>query len=158
MVAEPVTANYSLPEDTERPSVEPMSLPRKKKSQGVRVSNIKQSETMPEVIRTAVSKSAAPQTNIFDQQNQQVAVVDDIMSALSMMGEDTTKFKKKDADVQLEFQEYKAKPKKQAEKKPAAEQKPAEPALPLTKEEIKRQKREEKINAKFKKDLAKRGF
>ncbi len=159
MTAEPVAAaTHALPEDTEQPTVEPMSYPKKKKSQGVRVSTIKQAE-MPDVIRSAVSKSAAPQGNIFDQQNAEVAVVDNIEDILSMMGEDTSKYKKNEPDVNLQFKEYKVKPKKEPKKTTEAEPKPAEEAArPLTKEELKRQKREEKINAKFKKDLAKRGF
>ncbi len=155
-----VEEKLSLPADTERPAVEPMTFAKPKKSQGVRVSKIQQKEDMPDIVRSAISKSAAPQGNIFDQQNADIAVTDSIEDLLSMMGEDTSKYKKKEAaDVNLEFKEYKPKAKKAAAPKPASDApKPEAPARPLTKEELKRQKREEKINAKFKKDLAKRGF
>ena len=155
-----VQEKLSLPADTERPAVEPMAYAKPKKSQGVRVSKIEQKNDMPDFVRSAVSKSAAPQGNIFDQQDAKVNVTDSIEDLLSMMGEDTSKFKKKNQadDVSLEFKEYKPKAGKPAAPKKTEAPKAEEPARPLTKEELKRQKRQEKIDAKFKKDLAKRGF
>ncbi len=153
-----VVEKLSLPEDTERPAVEPMTFAKPKKSQGVRVSKIQQKDDMPDIVRSAISKSAAPQGNIFDQQNADVAVTDSIDDLLSMMGEDTSKYRKKEDNVNLEYREYKPKTKKTSAPKPAETEKAEEPARPLTKEELKRQKREAKINAKFQKDLAKRGF
>lgn len=135
---------------------------KSQKSQGVHVSKIQQAE-MPSVIRNAVQKSAVPQGNIFDQQNNDVAALDSIEDILSMMGEDTSQFKKKkdEPEVNIQFKEYKPKAKKAPASKPASapQAAPAPTMAPLpSKEESKRQKREEKINAKFKKDLAKRGF
>jgi hypothetical protein len=168
LLISPMTTNVaveeklSLPADTEHPSVEPMTYARQSvRSQGVHVSKIEQKSDLPDFVRSAVSKSAAPQGNIFDQQNASVAVTDNIEDILSMMGEDTSAFQKKSAqneEVTLEYQEYKPKARKSsASSKPAANTQ-RETERPMTKEELKRQKRLEKIDAKFKKDLAKRGL
>ncbi len=159
-IAAPVAPQPLNPEDFDTNLIEPINkMP--KKSQGVRVSKIEQAE-MPSIIRSAVQKSAAPKGNIFDQQDANVAALDSIEDILSMMGEDTSQFKKKDEpEVNLQFKEYKPKTKKAAAPKqpaPSAAPAPEVPQQMLSKEELKRQKREEKINAKFKKDLAKRGF
>jgi hypothetical protein len=156
MTAAPtVPSVQGLPEDVEAPVLEPMYTPKPKKNRGtsgVHVSTIQQNE-MPDVIRSAVAKSAAPQGNIFDQQDSAIPVLDSVVDILSQMGEDTSSFKPKDEpELNLDFQEYKPK------KKKAASSQSSRASEASSKENAQRQKRQEKIDAKFKKDLAKRGF
>ena len=117
---------------------------------------------MPDMIRNAMAKAAdLPQENIFDQQNRPVAepIMNDITDILSTLGEDTSRYQKKKEEAvasNIQYEEYKPRGKKASSKKKSA--KSAEPTRPLTKEELRDQKRREKIDAQFKKDLAKRGF
>ena len=114
---------------------------------------------MPDVVRSALAKSAAPQKNIFDQQGGAVPVMDNIEDILSSMGEDTSQFKtkkKEDPTVNLQYEEYKPRQRSGSRKK--NDSKSASPDHPLTEEEKRDQKRREKIDAQFRKDLAKRGF
>ena len=142
--------------------VTPMPMPAAPMHpQGVRVSVVDQEAHthMPDVVRSALAKSAAPQKNIFDQQGGAVPVMDNIEDILSSMGEDTSQFKtkkKEDPTVNLQYEEYKPRQRSGSRKK--NDSKSASPDHPLTEEEKRDQKRREKIDAQFRKDLAKRGF
>ena len=88
-------------------------------------------------------------------------VLTSIEDILSEMGDDSEKKKqmkkeqmKKNVPV---YQEYKA-PSTPTRNNSSAPKKKEEPQRPLTKAELKEKKKQEKIDAKFKKDLAKKGF
>jgi len=117
---------------------------------------------MPDLIRNAMAKSAAlPKENIFDQQERPVAepVMDTVEDVLSSMGQAVSPKKKKEqaAAANIQYEEYKPKNKKSSKKR-GETRSASMPTRPMTKEEIRDQKRREKIDAQFKKDLAKRGF
>jgi hypothetical protein len=120
---------------------------------------------MPEMIRNAMEKAAsAPQENIFDQQERPSndTIMDSVEDVLSSIGEDTSKYKKKPkpaetAAANIQYEEYKPKNRRSTKKKGLFNGS-QENNRPLTKEELRDQKRREKIDAQFKKDLAKRGF
>ena len=121
---------------------------------------------MPTMIRNAMEKAAVtPQENIFDQQARPVAepVMENIEDILHSIGEDTSQFKKQKktnpndaAAANIQYEEYKPKNSRSSRKKSGSSS--AASSRPLTKEELRDQKRREKIDAQFKKDLAKRGF
>ena len=142
------------------PMMRPMPQPAPG-GQGIHVSVIGQNAAhMPDAVRSAVARSAtAPQANIFDKQGKAVPVMDNIEDILSSMGEDTSSMKKKEEEkvADIAYEEYKPRTRKSAPKKKAAD-KPAENARPLTAQELKEKKRRDKIDAQFKKDLAKKGF
>ena len=114
---------------------------------------------MPDLVRSALARSASVQNeNIFDQQGGAVPVVDSVEDMLSAIGGDTSVIKKKEApkDADIDYEEYKPRAKKSSSKKKT--QKADEPNRPMTEQEKKEKKRRDKIDAQFKKDLAKRGF
>jgi hypothetical protein len=117
---------------------------------------------LPDPVAAAVARSKAKQsTNIFDMQGTKMPVIDSIEDALSNMGLDVNKQKEEAEGAMPKFEEYKAPTKHDQtayRTAPAPAPDTEEPQRALTKEEIKRRKRQEKIDAKFKKDLAKRGF
>ena len=88
-------------------------------------------------------------------------VLNSIEDMLSAMGDNSEKEKrlqqekmKKNVPV---YQEYTASSNNTVRTQPKTT-KPAEPQRPLTKAELREKKKQEKIDAKFKKDLAKKGF
>ena len=86
------------------------------------------------------------------------AAAEPTSDALSQMGGNVKKKEQTMQDTVVPiFEEYKAPPKNPPRTLPK-ENKEKEPERPLTKAEIKRRKKQDKIDAKFKKDLAKRGF
>ena len=107
--------------------------------------------------------AVTPQENLFDQQARQAGnVMDSVEDVLSSIGEDTSKYKKKPkpaetAAANIQYEEYKPKNRRSTKKKGLFNGS-QENNRPLTKEELRDQKRREKIDAQFKKDLAKRGF
>ena len=114
---------------------------------------------IPDSVASAMAKSREKQkTNIFDMQGIEMPVIDSIEDALSQMGGNVKKKEQTMQDTVVPiFEEYKAPPKNPPRTLPK-ENKEKEPERPLTKAEIKRRKKQDKIDAKFKKDLAKRGF
>ena len=99
---------------------------------------------------------------------QRTRVIGSIEDVLSQLGDNSLKQKKEEAaraaQVNVpQFEEYKAPTRSNssyssssAPKRPAP--KPSMPDRPLTKSELKAMKKQEKIDAKFRKDMAKRGF
>ena len=114
---------------------------------------------IPDSVASAMAKSREKQkTNIFDMQGIEMPVIDSIEDALSQMGGNVKKKEQTMQDTVVPiFEEYKAPPKNPPRTLPK-ENKEKGPERPLTKAEIKRRKKQDKIDAKFKKDLAKRGF
>ena len=114
---------------------------------------------IPDSVASAMAKSREKQkTNIFDMQGIEMPVIDSIEDALSQMGGNLKKKEQTMQDTVVPiFEEYKTQPKNPPRTLPK-ENKEKEPERPLTKAEIKRRKKQDKIDAKFKKDLAKRGF
>ena len=114
---------------------------------------------IPDSVASAMAKSREKQkTNIFDMQGIEMPVIDSIEDALSQMGGNLKKKEQTMQDTVVPiFEEYKAPPKNPPRTLPK-ENKEKVPERPLTKAEIKRRKKQDKIDAKFKKDLAKRGF
>ena len=114
---------------------------------------------IPDSVASAMAKSREKQkTNIFDMQGIEMPVIDSIEDALSQMGGNVKKKEQTMQDTVVPiFEEYKAPPKNPPRTLPK-ENKEKEPERPLTKAEIKRRKKQDKSDAKFKKDLAKRGF
>ena len=114
---------------------------------------------IPDSVASAMAKSREKQkTNIFDMQGIEMPVIDSIEDALSQMGGNVKKKEQTMQDTVVPiFEEYKTPPKNPPRTLPK-ENKEKEPERPLTKAEIKRRKKQDKIDAKFKKDLAKRGF
>lgn len=114
---------------------------------------------IPDSVASAMAKSREKQkTNIFDMQGIEMPVIDSIEDALSQMGGNLKKKEQTMQDTVVPiFEEYKTPPKNPPRTLPK-ENKEKEPERPLTKAEIKRRKKQDKIDAKFKKDLAKRGF
>ncbi len=156
----------------EREQMEQMeAAERASREQDINVSKIvHDAAEMPDMIRYAMEKAAAtPQENIFDQQAKPTggAVMQNVEDILTSIGEDTTEYRRKmsareaaaaaaeQAAANIQYEEYKPRSRRASKKKAAAS---AEPSRPLTKEELRDQKRREKIDAQFKKDLAKRGF
>lgn len=121
-------------------------------------------KTMPKSFAKAVSVSREnSQNNIFDIQQgkgSQMPVLESIEDAISNINDDVQKQKKTAAKTASPvFQEYKG-PSKSTSSRKSAPAAPASPGndRPLTKAELKALKKQEKIDQKFKKDLAKRGF
>ena len=113
------------------------------------------------VFQQAISNQNANKRSVFDMENGNATppVISSVEDMLSAMGETVTKKKQDDDQVAINFVEYKAPPKQKPA--PKATPKPAEPpkpAAPMTKAEAKRQKKLDKINAEFEKQLKARGF
>ena len=113
------------------------------------------------VFQQAISNQNANKRSVFDMENGNATppVISSVEDMLSAMGETVTKKKQDDDKVAINFVEYKAPPKQKPA--PKATPKPAEPpkpAAPMTKAEAKRQKKLDKINAEFEKQLKARGF
>ena len=113
------------------------------------------------VFQQAISNQNANKRSAFDMENGNATppVISSVEDMLSAMGETVTKKKQDDDKVAINFVEYKAPPKQKPA--PKATPKPAEPpkpAAPMTKAEAKRQKKLDKINAEFEKQLKARGF
>ncbi len=93
--------------------------------------------------------------------NSRMPVLTSIEDVLSQMGDDSEKIKQQKKAAMKNnvpvYQEYKA-PSAPIRNNTAKTQKTNEPQRPLTKAELKEKKKQEKIDAKFKKDLAKKGF
>jgi len=109
-------------------------------------------------VNAIASSRERSQHNILDAEYERnkMPMLDSIEDVLSQMGDDSAK-RKKQAELNVPvFQEYKAPTRSTTAKK--TESKPQEPSRPLTKAELKALKKQEKIDQKFKKDLAKRGF
>ena len=117
-------------------------------------------KNMPDAVASAVAKSRGQQNkNIFDMQGIAMPVIDSIEGALSQMGEDVrTKQEIIDSNTSTPvFEEYKAPPKMNYNQQPRSSAPNKENRL-LSRADIKNLKKQEKIDAKFKKELAKRGF
>ena len=113
------------------------------------------------VFQQAISNQNANKRSVFDMENGNATppVISSVEDMLSAMGETVTKKKQDDDKVAINFVEYKAPPKQKHA--PKATPKPAEPpkpVAPMTKAEAKRQKKLDKINAEFEKQLKARGF
>ena len=95
---------------------------------------------------------------------QRTRVIGSIEDVLSQLGDNSLKQQKAaEAKAQVnipKFEEYKAPTSRPASSRPSAPapRKPSMPDRPLTKAEQKALKKQEKIDAKFKKEMAKRGF
>ncbi|MDE5770850.1 MAG: hypothetical protein K2I06_04335, partial [Ruminococcus sp.] len=88
-------------------------------------------------------------------------ILNSIEDILSEMGDNSEKIKQQKKEAMKKnvpvYQEYKA-PSAPIKNVNAAAKKTNEPQRPLTKAELREKKKQEKIDAKFKKDLAKKGF
>ena len=113
------------------------------------------------VFQQAISNQNANKRSAFDMENGNATppVISSVEDMLSAMGETVTKKKQDDDKVAINFVEYKAPPKqKPASKATPKPAEPPKPAAPMTKAEAKRQKKLDKINAEFEKQLKARGF
>ena len=113
------------------------------------------------VFQQAISNQNANKRSVFDMENGNATppVISSVEDMLSAMGETVTKKKQDDDKVAINFVEYKAPPKlKPAPKATPKPTEPPKPAAPMTKAEAKRQKKLDKINAEFEKQLKARGF
>ncbi len=127
---------------------------------GINISKIatEKRKAMPKSVANAVAVSKEKSTkNIFEMEGHQMPVLESIEDILSTMGDDSIKKKQQIDKAVPVFEEYKA-PTRTASRAVSAPKKSAEPERPLTKAELKAKKKQEKIDQKFKKDLAKRGF
>ncbi len=127
---------------------------------GINISKIatEKRKAMPKSVANAVAVSKEKSTkNIFEMEGHQMPVLESIEDVLSTMGDDSIKRKQQLDKAVPVFEEYKA-PTRTASRSASAPKKAAEPERPLTKAELKAKKKQEKIDQKFKKDLAKRGF
>ncbi|MDD6346229.1 MAG: hypothetical protein PUA51_08460, partial [Oscillospiraceae bacterium] len=128
-----------------------------------------ESRNTPSAVANAIAQSTKKKNlNLFDMQEnpEMPTIFDSPEAAFSQLSGE--KFKKKEdkkdsISTKGLFEEYKApSPSKKKSygnsSSPSPKKAPAEPQRPLSKEELKAKKRQEKIDAKFKKDLAKRGF
>ena len=146
--------------------VQPMSAPAFTQPQQVNLSQVGMENAqhiMPDAVASAVAKSREMQkTNIFDMQGIQMPVLDSIEDALSQMGEQVkTKQEIIDSSTSTPFfEEYKVPPKmtSYAPTPKFNQMRNETPQRALSKSEMKNLKKQEKIDAKFKKELAKRGF
>ena len=113
------------------------------------------------VFQQAISNQNANKRSVFDMENGNATppVISSVEDMLSAMGETVTKKKQDDDKVAINFVEYKAPPKqKPAPKATPKLAEPPKPTAPMTKAEAKRQKKLDKINAEFEKQLKARGF
>ena len=114
---------------------------------------------MPKSVANAVANSKAKSNkNIFDMQGAQMPVLGSIEEALSQMGDEVVQKKRAEEKAMPAFEQYKAPTRSSSSNTSSTQQKPEKPDRPLTKAELKAMKKQEKIDQKFKKDLAKRGF
>ena len=104
----------------------------------------------------ANSREQGKKNLIETQGKNQMPVLDSIEDVLTQMGDEATIKNRNQTQNVPVFDEYKA-PVRSASAAPKAP-KAAEPERMLTKAELKAKKKQDKIDAKFKKDLAKRGF
>ena len=121
----------------------------------------------PSAFANAIAESTKKKnSNLFDMQEsaEMPTIITSIEDAFSQVSGEKIKknTEKKDDNINGLFEEYKG-PSSTRKKgfgtsSSTAKKAPAQPDRPLTKEEIKAKKKQEKIDAKFKKDLAKRGF
>ena len=121
----------------------------------------------PSAFANAIAESTKKKnSNLFDMQEsaEMPTIITSIEDAFSQVSGEKIKknTEKKDDNINELFEEYKG-PSSTRKKgfgtsSSTAKKAPAQPDRPLTKEEIKAKKKQEKIDAKFKKDLAKRGF
>ena len=113
------------------------------------------------VFQQAISNQHANNRSVYDLENGTATppVISSVEDMLSAMGETVSKKKDDDDKVVVDFVEYKAPPKKKpASSTSAKSAQPQQPAAPLTKAEAKRQKKLDKINAEFERQLKARGF
>ena len=113
------------------------------------------------VFQQAISNQNANKRSVFDMENGNATppVISSVEDMLSAMGETVTKKKQDDDKVAINFVEYKAPPKqKPAPKATPKLAEPPKPTAPMTKAEAKRQKKLDKINAEFEKQLKARSF
>ena len=121
----------------------------------------------PSAFANAIAESTKKKnSNLFDMQEsaEMPTIITSIEDAFSQVSGEKIKksTEKKDDNISGLFEEYKG-PSSTRKKgfgtsSSTTKKAPAQPDRPLTKEEIKAKKKQEKIDAKFKKDLAKRGF
>ena len=121
----------------------------------------------PSAFANAIAESTKKKnSNLFDMQEsaEMPTIITSIEDAFSQVSGEKIKknTEKKDDNISGLFEEYKGpsstKKKGFGTSSSTAKKASAQPDRPLTKEEIKAKKKQEKIDAKFKKDLAKRGF
>ena len=121
----------------------------------------------PSAFANAIAESTKKKnSNLFDMQEsaEMPTIITSIEDAFSQVSGEKIKknTEKKDDNISGLFEEYKGpsstKKKGFGTSSSTTKKAPAQPDRPLTKEEIKAKKKQEKIDAKFKKDLAKRGF
>ena len=121
----------------------------------------------PSAFANAIAESTKKKnSNLFDMQEsaEMPTIITSIEDAFSQVSGEKIKknTEKKDDNINGLFEEYKGpsstKKKGFGTSSSTAKKASAQPDRPLTKEEIKAKKKQEKIDAKFKKDLAKRGF
>ena len=128
---------------------------------GINISKIatEKRRAMPKSVANAVAVSKEKSTkNIFEMEGNQMPVLESIEDILSTMGDESVKKKQNLEKAVPVFEEYKGPTRTASRTSSPAPAKPAEPERPLTKAELKAKKKQEKIDQKFKKDLAKRGF
>ncbi|MDE5835072.1 MAG: hypothetical protein K2H26_06080, partial [Ruminococcus sp.] len=112
----------------------------------------------------AESKEYANKSLTETQGNQarNMQVLGSVEDMLSFMGDNSEKEKRQKQESMKKnvpvYQEYKASSANNVRTSQPRPQKSAEPSRPLTKAELREKKKQEKIDAKFKKDLAKKGF
>ncbi len=127
---------------------------------GVNVSVIGQTRSnMPNVIRSAVSNSTKPQGHIYDMQKKHGPVVGSIEDALSFMGEDTSQYRRnKDNEVDIphyrEYKQRKSTPPAMIRNRPMVSD--FDETMFLSKRELRRRKKNEKLEAKRKRKANKR--
>ena len=121
----------------------------------------------PSAFANAIAESTKKKnSNLFDMQEsaEMPTIITSIEDAFSQVSGEKIKknTEKKNDNISGLFEEYKGpsstKKKGFGTSSSTAKKASAQPDRPLTKEEIKAKKKQEKIDAKFKKDLAKRGF
>ncbi|MGN0676788.1 MAG: hypothetical protein ACI4K5_03495, partial [Ruminococcus sp.] len=126
-----------------------------------------ESKKTPSAFANAIAESTKKKnSNLFDIQEsaEMPTIITSIEDAFSQVSGEKIhkKSEKKDDNISGLFEEYKGpsstKRKNFSTSSSSSKKAPSEPDRPLTKEELKAKKKQEKIDAKFKKDLAKRGF
>ena len=159
----PPVMNNPVPDVNQQNSVPPV-MPKS----NINISYLAtEQKKTPSAFANAIAESTKKKnSNLFDMQEsaEMPTIITSIEDAFSQVSGEKIKknTEKKDDNINGLFEEYKG-PSSTRKKgfgtsSSTAKKAPAQPDRPLTKEEIKAKKKQEKIDAKFKKDLAKRGF
>ncbi len=147
-----------------RPTPKPPAAPVQPAAMQVNISKIGGgTKPMPRVIADAVASSQETKDEtVFDRQNKGVQKeVLDIEDALCTIDDSVKRKKATEVNAVPLYEEYKMPEKTSVNEKKPDESKPVQADTterPLTKQEAKAKKRQEKIDSKFRKKLAKKGY